>query len=333
MASLFPKANRSVSVGETGINAVSRIVNDEWGWIFRRNHDEIDFGIDAYIDRVDDDGNVTGQCLAAQIKTGASYFRQSTNRSIIYYGEKKHLNFYLNSPMPVIIILCDDQTKECVWALFDVEKTEGTATGWKTYVPKANVLSADSKHQIERVLGEAVDYTEELEHHWAINSLVSFSDSIYYVVDYDDIESMRVENVASFFKRIRNNESLLIKMQGRIDLLINGYDEDSRELWEIPKVREWYRMVDPIIREWFYFFSSATARSQLLMYACCMCETRRADPPQHDSQIQVIVNSEQLARIVELNFFRLNTLLDYLGIGEEQNKRISLSVMESLGIA
>lgn len=333
MTDFFPKAKSSVSTGEVGINAVSRIVNDEWGWIFRRNHGENDFGIDAYIDRVDDDGNVTGQCLAVQIKTGASYFRQSTTRSIVYYGEKKHLNYYLNLPMPVIIVICNDQTKECLWACFDAEKTEGTGSGWKTNIPLASILSTDSKHQMECILGEAGDYTDDLEFYWAINGFASSADSILYIIAHEDIENKNVEKLALFFERIKSNETLLISAQGKIDLLIEGYDEDPRELWEIPEVREWYQEADPIIGEWFYFFSSETTSSQLLVYACCMCETRRADPTQQGSYVQVIIDPMQLVRIVEVNFLRLNTLLAHLGIGEEQNERISSSAMKALGIA
>ncbi|WRH90308.1 DUF4365 domain-containing protein [Pseudomonas fluorescens] len=72
----FPAYKKSVGTGEKGVNAVSSIVNDEFCWIFRRNSNEYDYGIDGYIDVVTDDGAVTGQCVAVQIKTGQSFLKR-----------------------------------------------------------------------------------------------------------------------------------------------------------------------------------------------------------------------------------------------------------------
>jgi hypothetical protein len=57
---------------------VSTIVNDKVKWIFRRVGLEHDFGADGYIDIVKDDGRVTGQSIAVQIKSGKSFFSTQT---------------------------------------------------------------------------------------------------------------------------------------------------------------------------------------------------------------------------------------------------------------
>jgi hypothetical protein len=99
--SFFPKFVRQRQTGEVGINAVSSIVNDKFKWIFRRVNAEHDFGVDGYIDVVTDDGNVTGQSVAVQIKAGASFFRTKTAIGFVFYGETKHLNYYLNLRVPI----------------------------------------------------------------------------------------------------------------------------------------------------------------------------------------------------------------------------------------
>ena len=43
-------------------------MNDELGFIFKRNDGSYDFGIDAYIEIVAEDGSVTGQVIGVQIK-------------------------------------------------------------------------------------------------------------------------------------------------------------------------------------------------------------------------------------------------------------------------
>ena len=40
------------------------------------------------------------------------------------------------------------------------------------------------------------------------------------------------------------NDTLLLKLQGRIEISISGYDDDPRELWEIPEVIAWFKKAD-----------------------------------------------------------------------------------------
>ena len=75
MNTAFPKRRKTDVTAEIGVNLVSTIVNDDFGWVFRRTHQEHDFGVDGYIDYVDSNGGVTGQFIAVQIKTGNSYER------------------------------------------------------------------------------------------------------------------------------------------------------------------------------------------------------------------------------------------------------------------
>ena len=93
MTAGFPLYNKQHFTGEIGVNEVSKIVNEQFGWIFRRNPAEYDFGIDGYVDVVSVEGAVTGQCFAIQIKSGQSYFKTKTLNGYTFYGEEKHLNY------------------------------------------------------------------------------------------------------------------------------------------------------------------------------------------------------------------------------------------------
>jgi hypothetical protein len=69
----FPKVQPSALAGEAGVNLVAGVVNAELGWMFRRTHNEHDFGIDGYFDVVSASEEMTGRSLAVQIKYGRSY--------------------------------------------------------------------------------------------------------------------------------------------------------------------------------------------------------------------------------------------------------------------
>ena len=74
MSNGFPRFTHSAKQGEQGVSLVARITSDSFGWLFKRNHQEHDFGIDGQIEVVTGTGAVTGQMLAVQIKCGKSFF-------------------------------------------------------------------------------------------------------------------------------------------------------------------------------------------------------------------------------------------------------------------
>ncbi len=111
MSSGFPQYMPAARKGDRGVRIVGRIVDEDLGWIFKRNHQEHDLGIDGQIEVVTD-GYATGQILAAQIKFGESFFKETNRWGYIYRGEKKHFNYLANYPVPVIIVICDPDTRE-----------------------------------------------------------------------------------------------------------------------------------------------------------------------------------------------------------------------------
>src|SRR5262245_20444525 len=157
MESGFPQYGPSAKQGDLGINIVSRIVTETFGWLFKRNHQEHDFGIDGQIEVVTPAGSVTSQMLACQIKCGKSFFRESNRWGYIYRGETKHLNYLANYPLPVIIAICDPDSREAYWGRFQVDDIEVTEAGWKLTIPYGNKL-ASSKAALEALLPKITDH-------------------------------------------------------------------------------------------------------------------------------------------------------------------------------
>ena len=95
-----------------------------------------------------------------------------------------------------------------------------------------------------KIVGPASDHTEIIRAHWALNSALSEADIVLYAVDKDDVMSGSTVHLKSFCDRISMNDTLLLKLQGRIEISISGYDDDPRELWEIPEVIAWFKKAD-----------------------------------------------------------------------------------------
>src|SRR4030095_4411771 len=88
--------------------------------------------------------------------------------------------------------------------------------------------------------------------------------------------------------------------RGRVDISFDGYDNDSRELYEIPEVRRYLATLDSKFSYWFYFLS--TSNETLKMIALCLCRTRKitaglAFPEPHDFQEFLIVHFDAVNRL------------------------------------
>src|SRR5690606_25874090 len=85
--------------------------------------------------------------IALQIKSGPSYFKEEKDDHYVYRGEKKHLDYWLDHSLPVLIILYNPQNGICYWEYVKSEKVKDTGEGWSIKIPKTNNLN-QSKDQI-----------------------------------------------------------------------------------------------------------------------------------------------------------------------------------------
>lgn len=129
---------------DSGVTYVASMVTDELQWIFREQP-KADFGIDAQVEMLMDDGSVTGLLLALQIKAGASYFKEPKADGWIYRPAEKHVTYWQNHCLPVIIILVDVEHKKAYWQVVsDRTLTKSKKDGWKVLIPKQQELSVST---------------------------------------------------------------------------------------------------------------------------------------------------------------------------------------------
>ena len=83
-----------------GIHKVALCFLEKFGWIEREQY-VADYGIDTQVEIVEN-GNPTGLLYCVQVKTGKSYINK-TKDSITYYPKEKHVNYWLNHSLPVLL--------------------------------------------------------------------------------------------------------------------------------------------------------------------------------------------------------------------------------------
>ncbi|WP_086481890.1 DUF4365 domain-containing protein [Oceanospirillum sanctuarii] len=325
---LGPKYSVEAQKGELGVQRVSTIVFESLGWIFKRTPQEFDFGIDGQVDVVDVNGTVTGQTFAVQIKYGKSFFKEENRWGYIYRGELKHINYLLNYPLPVFIMLCDPDSNDVYWELFDANKTESTPSAWKMSISKNQVL-VDSKKLITSMLPDVTDYTEELEKYWLINDVITkHTDSFHIVISKEWVESGGISEVVSQFDRFHVSRELAFKKKSNVEISFFGYESDSRELFEIPEVVHFSKKLADKLPLFFYCDPSNNLCGLKSIALCCAnAQLINTIPP------QVKIDQYALIQFVHKQHELLNRMTDWLEMTEEENEEICIPIYKLLGMA
>lgn len=143
-----------MSVERIGVSATEKIIN-QMGLIFREQPTD-DYGIDAQIETIED-GYATGKLIAVQIKSGSSFFDERTGDSVIYRGERKHYDYWLNHSLPVIIVLYNPTNDTCYWNVVNQKTATKTEKNWKIEIPFTNLL-IDAKAQLFELADNLTEY-------------------------------------------------------------------------------------------------------------------------------------------------------------------------------
>ncbi len=123
-----------------GIHKVALCFLEKFGWIEREQY-VADQGIDTQVEIVEN-GNPTGLLYCLQVKTGKSYINK-TKDSITYYPEKRHVDYWLNHSLPVILVVCDLESDTKYWDFVTRQNVVKTNKGWKIDIPPENQLDDD----------------------------------------------------------------------------------------------------------------------------------------------------------------------------------------------
>lgn len=234
----LPNRSKNSKTGKSGLTILTSIVENKLGWLLRPTHQEEEFGIDAYIDIVTKQGQVTGKSIAVQVKSGQSYFKEKNKFGWIYYGEMRHLNYYLNNEIPIIIVLVNIEKEKAFWALCDPGQTEKSGNRWRLTIPFNQPLDSKSKEELLKYVSPIIDYVSQLEQYWGRVKLLK-SAQLFFVVGKKEILNRDYSPLSNAFNKLAQNTELLYTHQEKIDIWIHGYDDDPRELFEIKEVRDW----------------------------------------------------------------------------------------------
>lgn len=323
----FPRINRSTQKGEQGITILKEIIENDFGWFFRQNHLEHDFGIDGYMDIITESGQITGKSIAFQLKSGKSYFTDQNEIGIIFKGERKHLNYYLNLDIPILIIILDIDTKIANWEVFDGTKTEQSGGNWKMTIPRKNQLKNDSKNELLKFVGPITDYVSQLEEEWKLNQLLTTgSRRIIFRIPKEEITNKKFDFITNALQRIQATPELILSLKSKVDITFDDYEDDKRELYEMQEVKEWIIKLFNLSNCWPYLMTLDRASGFLKLAFFCFVPLTKKYVVNH--RFKVEFETKHSSEFVTILFQKLNDYCIEHGLSSETNIEITNKIVK-----
>lgn len=166
-----------------------------------------DYGIDAIIE-TRGDRYLSGKLIAVQIKSGDSYFREQKDNCVIYRGDPRHYDYWLNHSLPVIIVLYSPTTGALIWECVNRKTARRCQDGWKISIPCSQTISASKE-----ILYDLANKQSEFTTRWT--SLVLAKEWM-----------LQIEAGGSLILEV---EEWINKSSGRGKFILKSGDEDETE--------------------------------------------------------------------------------------------------------
>lgn len=246
------------------------------GWLFREQMIH-DYGIDAHVE-ITNENYPTGKLIAIQIKSGLSFFSEDNEHSFIFRTENKHIEYWSNHTLPVILVLYQPEVDTLYWQVVNEDTVKSSGKGWKVEVPKSQVLNERSLSILGQ-LTQPEPYVQKLnklklDRYWikkidgGYDVFVKFDDWVnkslsrfqINLICEDEIQrwpmtyclGMSVQDALEFFLPWADFEmDLDAHREGSVDLwdaeCYMAYDNESGSTIHSMSFEEWYQEPEGIV--------------------------------------------------------------------------------------
>jgi hypothetical protein len=321
-----PKRTEQQRRGEIGAAAFGLFVNRELGWVFRPVHQEHDFGIDGFIDVVQD-GELTGNSLAIQIKCGSSYLAKRSDGGIRYDGQIKHLNYYTNIKHPVILVVLDENGNTDLWCEFALERTMpgGTDDRWWIEIPETNTLGAHVRDAWLAIAGPTWDITEEIREEWETDRVISWATHLTFGIAKEDALACNTAPLFEWQSKLSKTKQMTLSKRGKCEFWFDGWANDPRELYEIDEIRNFYQKTMEQQFPWIYWLEPDNHWTGYSLLFACLCPLN-PKLPVHDKLYVEAQGVEPVIEWMNHNFHNLNVFTEKHNIDVDVNMELSFNL-------
>lgn len=139
---------------------------------------------------------------------------------------------------------------------------------------------------------------------------------VIVAVSRDQVTARNVSAALSALKRFTETPEITRRMFERVDVAFHGYDHDSRELFEIPEVRDFVYALDDKFPFWLFFLNKKCSGLQ----AISLCFL----PPYLTPKAKQEEYPKRMDQLLQNRWFpAMNQVCKYAGFTEDQIEELT----------
>lgn len=139
---------------------------------------------------------------------------------------------------------------------------------------------------------------------------------VIVTISRDEVNARNVSAPLSVLGRFMETPEIIREMCERVDVAFHGYDEDSRELFEIPEVRDFVYALDEKFPFWLFFLS----KKYMGLQAISLCFL----PPYLTPQAKQEEYPKRIDQLLQNRWFpAMNQVCEYAGLTEDQIEELT----------
>jgi hypothetical protein len=147
-------------------------------------------------------------------------------------------------------------------------------------------------------------------------------DYLHIVISKSEIERVDLTNPFARLQELLKDRETIERFHQRVDISVSGFDDYSKELYEIPEVRNYIQQLDEKFPFWFYFLNNLSSNLQFVTFSCISCKVINGRLHFDTSEMQEFLN---------YHFARMNQICDFVGMTDEENKLLTEMVLANFG--
>jgi hypothetical protein len=149
---------------------------------------------------------------------------------------------------------------------------------------------------------------------------------INLVIAKEEIESFDFGEIYNFLLSAKDNPKTYYN---KLNIIVYGYDNDNRELYEISEVRTYLDFLDKSFPYWFYFINLDIPKSHsfLSVLITCLCKLEFIGPDVNGTKT-VEFSIEDQKNFILNHFGFMNEIMDQHNYPEKEIKRRSQLILK-----
>ena len=147
---------------------------------------------------------------------------------------------------------------------------------------------------------------------------------VIMMFDRANVEALNIGPPLGALEKMASTPVATREYGGRVRLIFDGYDDDAREVYQIPEVRRFVNALTDKFPYWFHFADKSDDTLRIIL----QCLLPQGEVEVVDGVARTSLDTESWNKITMSLFGHMNGLYDTLGLSSTENSETTQQVLQ-----